>query len=37
MKALARDVGLEVAVVVEHIDGVVVAVDREHLKGGGRR
>ena len=38
VKALARDVGLEVTVVVEHIDGVVVAVDREHLKGGwGRR
>ena len=34
VEALARDVGLEVAVVVEHIDGVVVAVDREHLKGG---
>jgi hypothetical protein len=37
VEALARDVGLEVAVVVEHIDGVVVAVDREHLgeRGGG--
>ena len=32
MKAFARDVGLEVAVVVEHVDGVVVAVDREHLR-----
>ena len=37
MEAFARNVGLEVTVVVEHIDGVVVAVDREHLRedGGG--